>query len=209
LPDQKDWQPDQIVVPFAGSGTLLLESWLYFGKIPADLWRPQDFLELLPATPLASLQSIRKRLRQRMEPSLPPGLLIEKDPEISQHLLAFVGNFKKPLSEVKAQAISVCGDFFTFAWPQAQRIFAPLNPPYGLRLLQQGKNSPAEFYSQLGSHLKKCSASGCDLRGFILTPDEDSLQALRKQLGSAAILSVQSFSQGGQHIRCVAYRVRG
>ncbi len=209
LPDQKDWQPDQIVVPFAGSGTLLFETWLYFGQIPADLWRPQDFLELLPATPLATLQSIRKRLRERMEPSLSPGLLIEKDPEIAQHIMAHIESFTKPLSEVKTDAISICGDFFSFDWLHAPRIFAPLNPPYGLRLSQEGKNSPAEFYSQLGSQLKKSPKPGCELRGFILTPDEESLQALRRQLGAAAILAVQSFSQGGQHIRCVAYRVRG
>jgi len=203
---QKDWQPDHIVVPFAGSGTLLFETWMLLGQIPAYLWSPGQYLENLPATPKATLESIRKRLRERQLSTLPPAFLIEKDTDIAQALPAHIEKFKQPLN-TPPLTTSVCADVFRSALPHGERFLAPLNPPYGLRLSQEGKSRPADFYRELGSFLKKWPTKGQDLRGFVLIPDEESLQAMRQELGPASVQAVQSFSQGGQHIRCMAFKV--
>ncbi len=203
---QTDWQPDQIVVPFAGSGTLLFESWLLLGQIPAFSWNPKAYLEDLPATPNATHESIRKRLRERQSTNLPPALLIEKDKDIAESLPAHIENFKKPLG-ITSNASSLCADIFESPPPPGTRILAPLNPPYGLRLSQEGKSRPAHFYRKLGAFLKKWPTKDQDLRGFVLIPDEDSLQVMRQELGSGSVQAVQSFSQGGQHIRCLAFKV--
>lgn len=203
---QKDWQPDHIVVPFAGSGTLLFESWMLLGQIPAYLWHPVQYLQQLPATPKATLKSIRQRLGERQSSSLPPGFLIEKDSDIAQALSAHIEKFTQPLA-TEPLATAVCADIFDSALPPSERILAPLNPPYGLRLSQDGKSRPADFYRELGSFLKKWPTKGQDLRGFVLIPDEDCLAAMRQALGPASVQAVQSFSQGGQHIRCMAFKV--
>ncbi|WP_141731415.1 hypothetical protein [Oligoflexus tunisiensis] len=198
---QGEWRPDSIVVPFAGSGTLLFESWLLLGQIPAYLWRPDQYLESLPATPRATLDSIRKRLQERQS-ALPSALLIEKEPDIAAALPAHLENFSKPLG-AKPQATSLCADLFHASLPDAERILMPLNPPYGLRLTR-----PADFYKDLADVLQKWPKKAQDLRGFVLIPDDESLQVVRQRFGSA-VQAIQNFSQGGQHIRCLAFQIRG
>jgi 23S rRNA G2445 N2-methylase RlmL len=204
---QKDWRPDHIVVPFAGSGTLLFESWLLLAQIPAYLWNPGQYLEELPATPRATLDSIRKRLGER-QGALPPATLIEKEKDIAAALPAHVESFLKPLG-VTPHADSLCADVFSSQIPDGERILAPLNPPYGLRLAQEGKNRPLDFYRDLAEFLLKWPKKGQDLRGFVLIPDDESLLVVRQKLGSEAVQSVRSFSQGGQHIRCLAFHLNG
>lgn len=204
---QKDWQPDHIVVPFAGSGTLLFEAWLLLGNIPAFMWNPDAYLEKLPATPKATLESIRKRLLERQKP-LPPATLIEKERDIADALPLHVASFLKPLSPTPSTN-SICADVFQSPLPSGEKMLAPLNPPYGLRLSQEGKSRPLDFYRDLSEFLKKWPKKGQDLRGFMLIPDEESLLVVRQKLGSDAIQGVQSFSQGGQHIRCLAFHLNG
>lgn len=204
---QKDWQPDHVVVPFAGSGTLLFESWLLLGNIPAFMWNPDVYLEKLPATPKATLESIRKRLIERQEP-LPAATLIEKEKDIADALPLHVASFQKPLHSTPI-VNTLCADVFQSALPSGEKILAPLNPPYGLRLSQEGKSRPLDFYRDLSEFLKKWPKKGQDLRGFMLIPDEESLLVVRQKLGSNAIQGVQSFSQGGQHIRCLAFHLDG
>ncbi len=204
---QKDWRPDHIVVPFAGSGTLLFEAWLLLSQIPAYLWKPQHYLENLPATPKATLDSIRKRLRERQS-DLTPATLIEKERDIAAALPSHVAEFLKTLA-TPAVADTLCADVFQSNIPGGERMLAPLNPPYGLRLAQEGKSRPMDFYRDLADFLKKWPKKGQDLRGFLLIPDDDSLQVVRQRLGSDAVQAVQSFSQGGQHIRCLAFHLNG
>jgi 23S rRNA G2445 N2-methylase RlmL len=204
---QKDWRPDHIMVPFAGSGTLLFESWLLLGQTPAYFWNPQQYLEKLPATPRATLDSIRKRLNEHLC-EFAPATLIEKDPEIAAALPAHVESFLKPLNMTPATD-SLCADVFQSTLPAGAKILAPLNPPYGLRLAHEGKSRPMDFYRDLAGFLQKWPKKGQDLRGFMLIPDEDSLQVVRQRLGSDSVKAVQSFSQGGQHIRCLAFHLNG
>jgi 23S rRNA G2445 N2-methylase RlmL len=204
---QKDWRPDHIMVPFAGSGTLLFESWMLLAQIPAWLWRPEAYLEQLPATPKATLDSIRKRLWERIG-ELPPATLIEKDRDIAAALPDHVASFLKPLALTPAVTTN-CDDFFQSAPPTGENILLPLNPPYGLRLAQEGKSRPMDFYRELAGHLQKWPKKGQDLRGFVLIPDDESLQVVRQKLGADAVQGVQSFSQGGQHIRCLAFHLNG
>jgi 23S rRNA G2445 N2-methylase RlmL len=204
---QKDWHPDHIVVPFAGSGTLLFETWLLLAESPAFMWNPEAYLEKLPATPKATLESIRKRLPERQK-SLPTATLIEKEKYIADALPLHVANFLKPFT-TPPHTNTICADVFQSPFPSGEKILAPLNPPYGLRLTQEGKSRPLDFYRDLSEFLKKWPKKSQDLRGFMLIPDEESLLVVRQKLGSDAIQGVQSFSQGGQHIRCLSFHLNG
>ncbi|MCX6130486.1 MAG: hypothetical protein NTX25_15665 [Proteobacteria bacterium] len=210
LAPQSDWYPEQIVVPFAGSGTLLFETYLRLSKIPAFLWRAQDYGEQLAAMPKASLQLIRKRLLEHVQP-LPPALLIEKEFSLAEALKAHLEHFMRPLPQALAESsIEVlAADIFDTALPARRRIFLPLNPPYGLRLHYEQETSSADFYGRLGRFLRLWPSAGQDLRGFILVPDDRAMEALRQAIGPSSIQAVQGFMQGGQHIRCAAFQVLG
>jgi hypothetical protein len=180
---------------------------MLLGQIPACLWKPEAYLEKLPATPRATLDSIRKRLRERIG-KLPSATLIEKDGDIAAALPEHVASFLKPLPMTPVVTTN-CEDFFQSALPAGENILLPLNPPYGLRLAQEGKSRPMEFYRELAGRLQKWPKKGQDLRGFVLIPDDESLQVVRQKLGAEAVRGVQSFSQGGQHIRCLAFQLNG
>lgn len=214
LPVQRDqqWTPDQLYVPFAGSGTFFMEAMLLLGELPAFRWRLPHYATLrLPCLPAASWKQIISRLDQKAEKEspLPPALLIEKDVEVHKVLQENVDHFiqgTQPSWGVQPPLV-VLGDGFqqTLAATPA-RILMPLNPPYGQRLAQ-GLMSPVEFYEALGYWLRGLGKVGRDLRGFVLIPDSHAERALVKALHPAAVLATHSFTQGGQHIRCLAFKV--
>jgi 23S rRNA G2445 N2-methylase RlmL len=207
LPQQAAWRPDSIVVPFAGSGTLLFESWLYLAQIPPYLWRAENFISPLPAVPPSTLASIRKRLSERQKTDLLPAILIEKDAGLAEALNGHLQKFQGPLRELEAKTEIHAQDLFLIPAPAHGRLFLPLNPPYGLRLSHEDQQRPAEFYAKLALLLLSWRQGAEELRGFILVPDEFSLNALYRELGGSRILAVHSFTQGGQHIRCLAFQI--
>lgn len=214
LPEQRaeNWQAELLYVPFAGSGTFFMEYMLMMGELPAFRWRLPNYAVLrLPSLAAASWKQILTRLEKKAQNALglPPALLIEKDLEahrvLQQNIDHFLEGAGRPWG-LKAPLL-VLGDGFQQTLAGAsQRIFMPLNPPYGQRL-DQGVMSPAEFYEALAYWLRGLGKAGRDLRGLVLIPDPYAERALIKALPEGAVLAVHSFTQGGQHIRCLAFRV--
>lgn len=201
------WMPDLFCVPFAGSGTFYMEQLLADEYLPAYRFRGADHYSVsqLVCLPQASWEQIIKRLDARPRRSLPAALLIEKDKVIAERLEANLAHFLMVLSPEAddAQPSVVCADVLATELPSAARVWMPLNPPYGLRL-EQGTRDAPDFYRRLGRWLLAQNVS--DLRGLVLIPDADSLRAFSGVLPEGAVQAVQSFTQGGQHIRCLSFR---
>ncbi len=212
LPQQKTWLPDLVYVPFAGSGTLWVETLLYRDHIPLNNWRSELGLEVWPAFPAASWGTLQKRLQalSTINSSSCPSLLLDLDPELVEqlklqvHRIQSEGQLCFPQLSVTVQA----GDFFERPWPESSvQPFIPINPPYGIRLEHAAADgeSAKKFYVRLCQHLRSGLARFPGARGFVLVPDGDAYAGARESLGSEYTLGMQSFSQGGQHIRCLAF----
>ncbi len=214
LEQQKAWTPTQIYVPFAGSGTLWAETMIKMLQIPLHNWREKFGCEAWPCFPQASWQLIERRrgtLCLKGMKSL-PSILLEREPEICQRLPVHVERFRAggtipfPTVEVEIKE----GDFFDYSLSnKLAHVFLPLNPPYGIRLeqgdTQKSAKDAAAFYLRLAQRIQVLRESLSSVRGFVLVPDPDSLRAFTETLGATRIQGVHSFSQGGQHIRCVAF----
>ncbi len=201
-----EWQPDLLAIPFAGSGTFYAEELLRRGCVPAFLWRMPDYsVAQLACLPAASWAQIIKRREALAPVPVPPALLIEKDSEIAAGLEQNLAFFRRRLAPDVPSAEMVVADVFKQQLPPG-RIWMPLNPPYGLRLDQGGEQAP-HFYRELALWLRAQMAT--EIRGFVLVADSASLYAFQHALPEGAVQGVQSFSQGGQHVRCVAFRLGG
>ncbi len=214
LPDQRssDWSADLVYVPFAGSGTFYMEYMLLAGRLPSFRWRLPNYAVMrLPSLPPNSWKQIIKRIESNIPSAelLPPALLVEKETEVHQTLQEnvdhFLAGFDQPWG-LKPPLVVLGDGFQQTLSSSATRIFMPLNPPYGQRLAQ-GAMSPAEFYEGLGYWLRGLGKAGRDLRGFVLIPDSYAEKALIGALPARAVIAGHSFTQGGQHIRCVAFRL--
>lgn len=200
-----EWKPELLCIPFAGSGTFYMEQLLQEAYLPSYRWRlPAYSVASLACLPAASWQQIIKRLDARPRSPLPRSLLVEKDEETFAGLTANIAGFLRALSPQsdEPQPELVCADVFQQSLPPL-KVWMPLNPPYGLRLEQGAMDAPT-FYAKLARWLTQQKAT--ELRGFVLIPDPASLAAFEQIVPRAAVQGIHSFSQGGQHIRCLAFR---
>ena len=105
---------------------------------------------------------------------------------------------------LKGQWDVVSGDVFKDKCPSDKKsIFIPLNPPYGLRL----EHDTQDMYKRIGSWLKKGFDADQRRFGFILLADSKAFHAFEKEIGAENLKGIQSFTQGGQHIRCVLFDI--
>ncbi len=214
-----DAEADAILVPFAGSGTLLFEYLIAshrippfvfgrgyaFERFPAETppsvgWMRQRHLEEL-ASRISSAGHLAVRLIDRSEPAVESG----------RHNWERFGSL---LAAARLPAIPldlgfVCADVFSRPWrewlpAETEKVFLPLNPPYGLRLANV---STDRLYRRIG---RACtgfaeSLGAQHLSGFILCPTESSWRAF---LGSSSRLTstTSHFSQGGLDIRLCRFR---
>lgn len=195
-------QFDEILVPFAGSGTLGFESLLMLGNVaPAQLGRSYA-LETMELSPKPTLKFLRQKLDQGQQ-KLPALTLIEISQQQTAALLANREAFTANLgSQLSAQIIQ--GD--AFSWnPEHltdKRILLPLNPPYGLRL-SQGQSSQG-FYARLGTWIHSVADSCRQLKGFSLCPDEKTYKVLRHLLRDI-YTETRHINQGGRHVRALYF----
>ncbi|GEM_PF-6396671 len=223
------WRPDLLAIPFAGSGTFLGEYLLFHEHMMPFSFREDYAITQSPSLPRASWEQIKKRRYAARLPAQGYQVqLIERDPEQIKALHIFwqglsdqVGRLnthtdseREPTEllqqDSRPKHLPPCmimeGDAFQFSLPHSVRsILMPLNPPYGQRLSQGGDLDSHRYYQRLGRWLKALPQAQQELRGFVLVPDVASLEALSQTLGRASVQGVQSFTQGGQHIRCLAF----
>ncbi len=194
---------DFIYVPFAGSGTMLMESWLYAHRPALDLWRPFTSLESMPEFPLSSWNFIKSKLAAKPLDAL-PARAIEWDNKGNAILKA---NLDYALTKWPAHSAPwECrvSDFeLDTCPPEPKKIYIPMNPPYGLRL---DEDTP-ELYFKLGKWLHSAFARDQHRFGFVLLADSKSFHAFEKGVGAQHMNGIMSFTQGGQHIRCVSFDI--
>lgn len=195
--------PDYIYVPFAGSGTLAMESWLFVHHPPLDLWRNFKGLEHLPEFPESTWNFLKGKLSL---PELKTIALraLEIDKQGQEVMRKNFTHAEESWPAMKGSWEILGGDFLQDRCPADKKsIFLPLNPPYGLRL----EEDVQELYKRTGAWIRKNFESDQRRFGFILVADSKSFHAFEKEIGPENIKGIQSFSQGGQHIRCVRFDI--
>ncbi|RYZ48476.1 MAG: hypothetical protein EOP07_25735 [Proteobacteria bacterium] len=196
-------RPDLIYVPFAGSGTLVMESWLYEQRPSLDIWRPLKSIESLPEFPMVTWKFFKTKLNIQRETV--KARAIEWDKKGIEVLAANLQHAEKSWPSIAGQWETAGTDFLEDKCPAgAKNIFVPLNPPYGLRL--DGEDTQ-DLYLKLGTWLHEAFAPEQRRFGFVLLADSKAFHAFEKGVGSKHVGKILSFTQGGQHIRCVSFDV--
>lgn len=202
---QTGQRPDFIYVPFAGSGTLAMESWLYYHKPPADLWRSFSGLEDLPEFPATSFEFLKKKLASEKSPLISLRA-VEIDKQGQEVLSKNLTHAEEQWPRIKDTWNVTGSDFLKEKCPEDKKVvFLPFNPPYGLRLEEDTR----DLYKKTGAWVRKSFAKHQSRFGFILVADSKAYHAFESELGADAIKGILSFSQGGQHIRCVKFAIEG
>jgi 23S rRNA G2445 N2-methylase RlmL len=208
---------DLVLVPFAGSGTLGVETLLHAASIsPLLLPREFGFRSFLGYRETME-NWLRKRLISRVTNSLPRLHYIENHEKQFKELTANINRVQLLFSEIKSDLNieSQCSlaDFFdenlqietnaSPGKPPIKHLFIPLNPPWGVRMTNKMTSANA-FYERIGKRLtelsrtweqRKIFVSGC-----ILCPDEETWNAFKKYLRNLRCRTVH-FTQGGRDIR--------
>ncbi len=196
-------EADMIYVPFAGSGTLLMESWLYYHRPGLDLWRPFQVLEDLPEFPASSFGFIRGKLQSTQSQAI-MGRAVEIDSHGQDVLEANLNFAAESWPAIRSSWEIGRGDFLKETPPSDKsKIFLPLNPPYGLRL----EEDTQDLYRATGRWIRTAFEPHQRRFGFILVAESKAFHAFEQAIGSDAIKGIQSFTQGGQHIRCVKFDI--
>ena len=224
---------DFLLIPFAGSGTLLFESLIALLDIPpALLGRPYAFERFAFGAPPSTgwaRRKLRAEFAKRCADSFErgavlPALLIDRNEKAvagaRRNWERFSSLLEREIGEPEGEAaahllklpvkteISI-GDAFAHPWERfvprkCRSLFLPLNPPYGLRL----KTNPT-FYQQIGRWCEELARS-CrtppvqrKMRGFVLCPDEVTWRSFLRETPGLQKRTTH-FGQGGVDVRlCV------
>ncbi|RZA23746.1 MAG: hypothetical protein EOP10_11860 [Proteobacteria bacterium] len=196
-------KPDLIYVPFAGSGTLVMESWLACHRPSLDLWRNFKGLEGLPEFPDSSWKFFKSKLNKTAE-SLIPARAVEIDKQGVEALTSNLNFAEDQWPAIKGSWQVEHKDFTKDRCSKDKHsIFLPLNPPYGLRL----EENTHDLYRKLGRWIAKDFEPNQRRFGFVLIADSKAYHAFENEVGADSIKGILSFSQGGQHIRCVRFDI--
>ena len=194
---------DLIYVPFAGSGTMIMESWLYMHRPALDLWRPFTTLESMPEFPKSTWAFLKNKLTHP-DLRVTPARAVEIDVPGVEMLKANFEFAEKAWPALQGQWDCVGSDFGLDQCPPGPKhIYIPMNPPYGLRL----DDDTQELYLKLGRWLHTGFADDQHRFGFVLLADSKAFHAFEKGVGAEHMNGIMSFSQGGQHIRCVIFDI--
>ncbi len=218
--------PLQIIVPFAGSGTLGFESIMNLWNITPILLGRSYAFEALPAFPDTFLGHTKKKLvtimneQQKVSPLINL-TFIENDPIQAEALRDNILSFRNRLREASdAQSFDEKfalfleeSDFFSWSIPTetitGTNIFIPLNPPYGKRL--GSVDDALRLYANLGQKLGMVKLSkGSSLFGFIFCPSPKFSKIFVNSLKTGSKKShfrSTSIKHGGQIMELVAFNI--
>lgn len=138
--------------PMCGSATLLCEAFMRYCRIPAGFLRSHFGFEQLPDFNPATWKKVKQQADQSIR-SLPPDLIAGSD--IDSQAITMAQHNCRHLPGGDKIRLAVM-DFAKIEQLQKQTIVC--NPPYGLRMGEQGNMS--QFYKSFGDFLKqKCQGS--------------------------------------------------
>jgi 23S rRNA G2445 N2-methylase RlmL len=212
-------QATQVVVPFAGSGTLGVEAWHSLFGLPPSIWNSTraDFEPQIPrawkylAHPTDAAQNWwEKRInRAATEAKLPELTFIENNRkqfhELEQNLenvTEILEGFGLELPKISALLKDI------FQVPNSEIIksrgitLMPLHPPYGLRLTRE--TDVEALFTDLGLKVREWALeareSGGALVGFCLCPSDVLWRCFRNGLGDLEF-NTSHVTQGGLDVR--------
>jgi 23S rRNA G2445 N2-methylase RlmL len=207
-------EASNVVVPFAGSGTLGIEAWHSLFGLPPGIWNTSRAWKYL-AHPTESAQHWwDKRInRAATEAELPELTFIENNRkqfhELEQNLenvTEILKDFGLGLPKISALLKDI------FQVPNTEIIkpgaitLMPLHPPYGLRLSQE--TDVEKLFSDLGLKVREWAlqARGFDgaLIGFCLCPSDVLWRAFRNGLDDLRFETTH-VTQGGLDVRVCTF----
>ena len=215
---QAEGAPDALLLPFAGSGTLLFESLIRLFEIPPFLFGRTYAFESFAFGAPPSVDWLRRALREALSARLldrsasaPPfkAVLIDSHSEAVEAAAANWRRFGQ-VGNLPVEAAFRDMDAFSAPWgsylpPEARRLFLPLNPPYGRRLPVSASTG---LYRRIGRECeglaRSLGAAGGGLSGFILCPNEASWRSFLESTPSLR-KTTSHFGQGGLDIRVCAF----
>ncbi len=138
--------------PMCGSGTLLIEALMAYGRVPSGLFRKRFGFEFMPDFDAALWQGVRKETLGAVR-DVPQDLIEGSD--VSPEAVATARKNARTLPQGERISLKVMD--FRAIEDLAERVIIT-NPPYGIRL---GKDQNlASLYKDLGDFLKKkCKGS--------------------------------------------------
>lgn len=138
--------------PMCGSGTLLCEALLAYGKIPAGFLRPRFGFEALPDFQAKTWHEVKRQARAQIVP-LGKGVISGSDiaapaaKDARANLLALPGGKNVAIAVTAFEKI-----------PAVHNSIIVCNPPYGIRLNRQGEAE--KLIEEFGNFLKhRCTGS--------------------------------------------------
>jgi 23S rRNA G2445 N2-methylase RlmL len=212
-------QATQVVVPFAGSGTLGVEAWHSLFGLPSSIWNSAraDFEPQIPrawkylAHPTDAAQNWwDKRInRAATEAKLPELTFIENNRKQFHELEQNLENVTEILEDFGLQLPKISALLKdVFQAPNTEIIkpdsitLMPLHPPYGLRLSQE--TDVEKLFSDLGLKVREWSLeareAGGALIGFCLCPSDVLWRSFRNGLGDIEF-DTSHVTQGGLDVR--------
>jgi putative N6-adenine-specific DNA methylase len=188
-----DFTPDHVWVPFAGSGTLGFETILALGHVPPAAFGNPMSQDTWLCTPEATLAHAKKK-RLEAARKAPPVTFVEVDEEQAKHLKKNVDRFTN-YADVTVETADALKSPRT---PAGQRLFVPLNPPYGERLGK--KHDAPTLYRDVARRLNDVRA---ELKGFVFAPTEAVADAFCSAFRGDT--SRRAFNHGGRNTYMVTF----
>ena len=191
--------------PFAGSGTFGFESLLVLGAAGPGTFRKSFACEAFPATPLTTIQYLRRKMRENWEKNPVPKIVFN---EMNEDVMLILQANTKNFSSQAAFEFQK-GNFWDFKMPlpETGSVMLLLNPPFGDRLAK--KSSIIEIYKKIGDRLRRESEKvSVEVLGGCLCPDEKTWRSLLSAL-QPENFATHHFTHGGKEMRILRWKKKG
>jgi 23S rRNA G2445 N2-methylase RlmL len=216
------YQPSLVLVPFSGTGTFAFEQFIQQNHLSSIAFQREFALCDMPLFRAETFQFLVKKsltyssnlLRQTDSTHY---VCIDHAAEANQAILSNETTLISKLQRCELPPIQSfihyhTDDFLKMSLEQLitaldpKDILLPLNPPYGLRLMQH--QDTTAFYGEIADKINELSARQTllhkKLSGFILCPTEASWNECRKRL-KCQQQDTYHFNQGGLDIRVLQF----
>ena len=198
---------EQILVPFAGSGTFAFEAAMTLGRLPPWLFFGELSAESYPCCATASLGFARQQSARLIDTSQIPNLtLMDIDGKTCESLTININGFNDILSSHSIPPIRtkvIQGDVLKFDLEEttrtAESTLILMNPPFGARL--GSKSSTGLLYQQIGQKLSKLHGV---IAGFVFAPTLAVADRLISRMSKFQI-NTKPFNHGGRTVYLVLF----
>ncbi len=203
-------QATQVIVPFAGSGTLGVEAWHALFGLPPSIWNLSRAWKYLAHPTDAAQQWWDNRItRAATKAQLPELSFIENNRKQFHELEQNLENVTNKLEDAGLHVPHISALLEdVFEVPNSEIIkpgeltLMPLHPPYGLRLSREA--DVEALFSDLGLKVREWALEsremGGGLVGFCLCPSDVLWRAFRNGLGEIRF-DTSHVTQGGLDVR--------